>query len=647
MKFVSLFCLSFFVVQLCCAQTAIDLPGIADLEVPVRVKDLLKSIVIEDGFEQQASETVALQTHATIGWTELPATIALKKTAVKIDTTVLIEFPEDWKISSLLPALNRLDMLRCDDMHILVSSYDYFDEKRDLAVKKGANLFGNLSFGGPLQYAKLLIGSYLSSIKISGLIKPGIIGSSFTAKIPGSVEFVGGFTAKDLELAIVIGDDAVTPSKELCVVQAQVSFMWPSQENLIFNTMIGVYSDKLSLYGSMEGKIKNIFGINGIHSGNWFFGGTVDSSEAGIFSEFIPLSSFSMGFDLTFAGINVKMASKIGISGFSGLGDLAFEGKLEDVVSLNDCIEYVGTIIDETSYISEGMKEFENKIEGVVPNFVLNDVHLFFSPKDVAMGGVIYSKGLLIDGSAEILGSNAEIIVDIQEAGIKVLGYLEEMEFGPIKITGPGYDRIMDTSDDGMIMDAVLTLEQQYCYISGKVVVDILGGVSSEADIDIAASGISFSTEQKLLNLFDFGLFFTAELNDYLVPVDFYVKGHMRQTALTELQNLLSKTARRMAKTKMLLQEEQVKKGVCDFVVSIYDGFWNTLASLVGNTFNITEFTFESDVDQLIGQTILPSVGVKGIVLGKKFELNDLSFDLNNPVASAQEIIEKVSELFA
>ncbi|MCK5632829.1 hypothetical protein KAH94_03710 [bacterium] len=623
--------------------TALQLPGITNLEVPDRIYELLDLIVVDSSKFVFDEEEIHFEAMSKIGWTEVPVLISFAPSQDQdVDIVLSFSLPDGWKLSNFLPDLGKLDMFVFKNMKLFVSNYQYQDESLGITVKKGANLFGNLSLSGPLYYASLLLGNVFEHISISGLIKPDVAGSSFTAQLPGSLSFMGGINASDLGFSILVGEES---KDSLCEIGARLLVGWKGQDSIEFKTKIGFGPSLVSLYGSMDGTIKNLIGIYGVNAGNWFIGGTVDNNSLTAMLGLIPLTDFTIGFDLDIVGKKVEMVGKVGVPGLTDLGDLAFEGKLDGDLTLSDCVCFVGDVIEETPYISENVQDFEQKVEGVIPNFVLGDVHFFFSPKDVTMGGVEYTKGLIIDGVAQLFGSDAQIFIDMQGSGMKIIGYLEALQFGPLKITGAGYDRIMDTPDDGLILDAELGLENQYCYMSGQVEVDILGGISSDVVINVNKNNFSFNLEQKLFDLFDFGLLFSSKMNTQNVPFDFYVKGYMYQNALTDLQAILSKTARKMAKKKML-KIQQSKLSLCDMVSGAYNRFWNLLASFVGNTFNIQEFSFESSLDQLVGQTKLPSVAIKGVILGKAFELHDIAFDVSDPISSAKEVIEKISELF-
>ncbi len=619
-------------------MTALALPGIAQLSLPHRVLDILDSILIGGADVVLLNSGVQVNTTASVGWTDLDVQINMKEEADRgVDVVIMVSIPDDWKISSLIPKLNKLDIFTYKNTKLVISNYDHIDDLHDIEIKKGANLFGMLSLTGPLQYVSWFIGNTFGEILFSGLIKREIVGSSFTAQLPGKINLLGDLSAQDLKFVISIGETLFSTNEPLCSIDSNIVFNAPGQEKLVFRSEFEFLPSAVEFYGSIDGMIKNIFGVDGLHAGNCFLGGTADYASMGNFMPVIPFSDLAMGFDLEIAGKKVQMIGRLGFPGETGIGDLAFEGVLEGGLSLSDCIDFVDNLINESVSIPREVDDFQRHTGGYVPDFALGDVHVFFSPKDVVIDGKSYTKGLIFDGKAEIFGSDAHIFVDIQEVGMRLLGYLEEMKFGPVIITGPGYDRIMDTPDDGIILDAQLGLDKQYCFIAGNVEIDIFGGISSKTKIDVTADGLTFNIEKKLFDMFDCGLLFNSKMSDDNMPTDFYVRGHMYQTALTELQNLLSKTAYRMA---------QKKKSVCDTITGWYNGFWNVLANIVGNTFNIKEFSFESSLDKLIGQTELPCVTVKGIIFGKEFELNDLTFDLSNPIESAQEIIQQVSVLF-
>jgi len=622
-----------------------DISKIADLDLPQAVRILLASAEITKEEIILSDDCVLIQTSAWSGGKDLDVDVILWPSENEADVSVFVALPNGWKLSDFIPLLQKLDVFSLKNVDLVVSSYEYIDKEREATIKKGANLVGSLSLDGPLKYLSLFIGDILQEVKISGLIDPDVFGSSLSATLPGEINFIGGISARNLSFFIDIDDPLSGSKNPICTLRAELQLNWPGQDKLIFVSEIDVFHNEMDLYGGMEGQVKNLFGIYGLHSGDWFLGATVDYASFAGSGGLIPFSEFLAGFDLEFAGRTVQMISKVGLPGTQDFGDLAFEGRLDSEFSFGECINFVGGVIEENPFVSEKVKDFKEHVDGYLPDFALGDVHLFFSPKDIEIDGVRYSKGLIVDGSARLFGSDAKVCIDVQEDGMKVLGYLEELDFGCLKITGPGYDRIMDTPDDGLILDAALTLGDQHCFLSGSVEVDIFGGMSAETEIDVTSSGLVFQLEQELFDLFEFALIFSAQMNDGFIPVDFYVKGLMRQSALTALQNLLSKTAFKIANRKMQLYSQR-KFDVIGAISNVYNGFWSVLANVAGNTFNITEFSFESSLEELVDKTHLPSVTIKGIVLGKEFELTDLTFDLSDPIGSAKTIIEAVSQLF-
>lgn len=620
-----------------------ELPGMSSLQLPKEISSILGSLVLENPEIIMLGEGFVAKKSVSLGPVVADAQLTVQPAPTYgLNISLVFSLPDKLKLSLLIPALAKLDMFSCKKMKLVIVNHNYVDEISGVSMKEGANLFGVLSIDGPLSYLTCLLGEGLNEVEISGFIVPGVIGSSFSAHVPGKINFIGGIVARDLDLSVTIDNESSWLGLPSCTLGTAVTVDWPGQEPVTFRSSIDLYLDSARLYGAMDGQINNLFGVYGLHAGSWSLGGVVN--YAAISLGLIPISEFLMSFELGIGQKRVKMSTKVGL-GSSGIGDLAFDGKLEGGFSFDECVDFVGGIVEETPTIPGTIKEYKERIDGYVPGFVLGDVHFFFSPKDVVIEDIPFTKGLIIDGKAKLLGADAEVMIDVQTSGMKVIAYLGELEYGPVKITGPGYDRIMDTPDDGLILDAELSFEKQYCYMGAAIEIDVLGGIFAETVIDISSSGIKFEAERKLFDLFDCGLLFTASLNDKGSPVDFYVKGYMHQTALTALQNILSKAARTMAIKKMH-EFRQKKFNLSDVASNVYDGFWNVLASIVGNTFNIKEFLFEASLDELVGKTHLPSVTIKGTVLGKEFELNDISFDLADVFGSVTDVVNMLSSFF-
>jgi len=640
--------------------SAYDLPGVAALSMPEIIQKFLQAAEIAADDIVLTEQEVQVETTAWLNGRPLDLFGALMPSDEQEPKVVMVvPLPDGCMLSEFIPLLGKLDLLALENVDLTITNQQYIDEGYEQPLQPGVNLIGTLILGGPLQYLSWIIGDLLPDVQIMGLLQPSIIGSVFAASLPGKISFFGGITLENLGLSIGIGDSETGLAESLGTIGGALTVKIPGREQFIFNSAVDLFTDRIELSGSMDGIMEDLFGVYGLDAGNWFVNGTVEYMLLDGFSSLVPLTDFSLGFDLLFAGKQVRMASKLGLPGEEGLGEVAFEGTLTDQVSLQDCVEFMGNVIENTPSIEGGLTDYQASVEGVAPDFELGDVHLFFSPTDVEINGIQYSKGLIIDGKATVLGSDTELHIDVQESGMRIFGYLEDLEFGPVRITGPGPDMIMDTPDDGLIFDAVLGLDDQHCVVAAAIEVDIFGGISTETKIDVSSSGIVFETEKDLFDLFEFGLIFSAQLNDTGIPVDFYVNGHMNQTALSTLQDILSKTAYRTALLKMERYQNEKRKirqalnpidqnkfNIFESLANAYDGFWHLLANLVGKTFNIQEFSFEGSLEELVDNSCLPSVTIKGIVLGKEFELNDITFDLSDPIGSSQSIVEALSDLF-
>jgi hypothetical protein len=625
--------------------TFFDLPGMKNLKLPIPVPSFLRSFVIDP-----ASVTVdndgSLYAEQDIVWGKFFIHVQIR-VLPSLETSIDILLPDDFALPELLPALQKLSLFSCKSMHLIVVTSAHENEIDSYRLEAGANFVGSIGFDGVLRNLATMVGTTIEHITVCGCITPNFVGSSFSAILPVQLNFGGVLTAINPRFVIEI-EPLKTKKVPLFLLKAAVTLLLPEQLPVTFETVIEFYKKKARLTGFFDGVIKNIFGVYGLHAGNWELGAGINYAalaSAVSVGGFIPLTDFIVGFELDFRQRLIKMISVFDLETLANGGGIAFEGEWDDGLTLDECLNVVGEIIEETPHIEQGLQEFRETVQNTIPNFFLEKIHVMCSSQDVAIVGHTFTKGLIIDGYGHMFGVNARLLLDIQERGFKILGTLEKIQWGPIVLTGPGIDHIMNTPDDGPVIDAELTLDRQCCFLASGINIDIFGGISDVVKIDISFSHVAFELNKKLMNIFDCGLIFSGALDKNFYLVDAFVQGYMHQTALTELQNMLATVGHDMAKTKMAWYRNN-KTSLSDVVHNVYTEFWQALANLVGNTFNITEFTFEEKLNLLIGKTMLPKVTVKGVVLGKKFEIRDFSFDLNKPFASVAQLVELASQLF-
>lgn len=181
------------------SATALDLPGISQLQLPAILLNVLSSVTIGKPEITMLADGINVRATATFKGTEFDTIIIIQPTPDGVHSSIAISLPNGWKLSNMFPHLAKLDIFSLDDVHLIIANHEYVDKNSDITIQEGANLSGTLVLNGPLQYLTHLIGQDLDRIHIGGHITPNIIGSSFTAKIPGTIDFIGGITAQDLE----------------------------------------------------------------------------------------------------------------------------------------------------------------------------------------------------------------------------------------------------------------------------------------------------------------------------------------------------------------------------------------------------------------------------------------------------------------
>jgi len=110
--------------------------------------------------------------------------------------------------------------------------------------------------------------------------------------------------------------------------------------------------------------------------------------------------------------------------------------------------------------------------------------------------------------------------VSLNSNGLMAQGYLNEINIGPLKISGRGADQIIGTDDDGAIVELNITKSRQQLSASG--IVELIG-IKSSVDIIFGLQGITFFTTLNILSLFKTKLL--AESRGSGKNLDFVVMG--------------------------------------------------------------------------------------------------------------------------
>lgn len=106
------------------------------------------------------------------------ATLTISKSGVAL----FLDLPVAKTLSTIIPGLKALDNLGLQNVKIIASSYDFFDEEMALDIKKGVMISGSIS-GGILQEIRKVVPLVPENISIAGLLSSKIEDMYFEAKI--------------------------------------------------------------------------------------------------------------------------------------------------------------------------------------------------------------------------------------------------------------------------------------------------------------------------------------------------------------------------------------------------------------------------------------------------------------------------------
>jgi hypothetical protein len=190
---------------------------------------------------------------------------------------------------------------------------------------------------------------------------------------------------------------------------------------------------------------------------------------------------------------------KVGITGTMKVGDIKATVASKTSANLTDCI-----LLGKVNELS-----FKNivsiaKVVGLnipfpdLPLVNLRNVELKFAPKDGAIGGIQFYRGIAMKGTLGLLGVDSTIDMGIKMGplmvplGIYGSGSMSPIDLKILKITGKS-DR------GGPIIAVELSPKVQKFILSGLV--SVLG-ISQETEILMGKDGISFVLGGKILNLF-------------------------------------------------------------------------------------------------------------------------------------------------
>jgi len=331
-----------------------------------------------------------------------------------------------------------------------------------------------------------------------------------------------------------------------------------------FLSVISLLSDRAELFGKIEGKLYNLFGIKGFDAANWqgsliwdyALSSQLAAATLGI-GAIIP-GGGSFGGSLEFGKSKIGMNFKGNLSASSGIGDLAW--KSDGTIYLRDLVKFWLKGIAKAVKKEKEINKFVNK---VVPDWKLEGARLVIVPKETMVGIEKLGKQfeLNVDKFELIKNISAGLNIKVDDKILKGSGYVDPIkiklgklsveltksEVGESSRKGASFGIYAKTGP----LDFAARIDGRL-----KTKLGILGEFVSDSYADVSKGGIDIrsKTNVDLLGL-DSAVRISAKLGKKgrLSPKSLFIEGELSSKGLDKLGNFFKEGA------KLFLKESQDK----------------------------------------------------------------------------------------
>ena len=350
-----------------------------------------------------------------------------------------------------------IDQLKFSKVGFVYASQECTTKNENLnyTVKQGLQLVGVLE-----EIPEL---SSLTGQKHVGLILSAHFGTvtDITIEIPDTRLHLGhSVTCDPFKIQINI-----TPDPELILIFGMEVEVPKQNTPLHFDMSLALGLIEAKGAVTMKNYWKNPFGVSGIK-----IGPALALQIGIIYEQFVTTgipSEFGLAGGLEIASTVVDMAVNIS----ENPSEEILMGKLEKL-NPSELIEFVAN----TTHIN---------IPNVPDFFEFKDLELYCAPSGGAIGTIVYKPGFSFAGDIVIGGKEFSMYTRISETGIEGAAHIDNLEFGPLKISGEkGKDATMDLE---------LTASKQSLLIDGCI---SFLGVQEGVFVSISNHGIAFSFHQ-------------------------------------------------------------------------------------------------------------------------------------------------------
>jgi hypothetical protein len=426
---------------------------------------------------------------------------AIVRKATSWGFAVGIELDDDYRFSSLSPALGGLDTVHLPDALIVISTFDdtafSFDELQPVA-------------GTGVQHGLLIDGR----LNLSGLGADKFLGESDL-----NVKAHVGTKLSELSLAAGIGDVIITDG----VVLKDAEFeLVPDPENV-----------SISVSGAVDVSIdasplQFIGGVRVVPNGISFFATMKGTWQAPFGAKGVALTDVSLEVGSDFEGVpSIGITGGLQIGAFAGKAGVLFNSEFPTqsvlIVAFNhlSLMDVVGTFCPP-SVGTAVPADIGRTLAGIS----LDDVELYVVPQDTSIGKISFDQGLRVAGTINVAGFSGSAKVEIDPTqGVEVAGSLSPVHLGDV------FSLTADGSAAGPSLDIqIKTTAAPKIAITGQAA---LLGLTAAAHVTLSDRGFDFACAGKVFGAFDAAV--TAKGSSLQSTDGFSVHAQMSQNFLSDL----------------------------------------------------------------------------------------------------------------
>ncbi len=496
--------------------------------------------------------------------------------AKKIQYSLAIELPDNYKISQMFPNFKKLDVLSLPKGQLVASTFKYVDEN-GYSIDKGFNFVSSLNLDGPLRalgelrkkakdfdaiafdfeapiYLQGSISS-MTSVKFKAVV-PIRLGIDFTQVKHFPKEFssiIKKITTDNIEVGV-----SITPMEQKLTAQTGIQIiLGRKQKPFRIQGFGGV--DVTSGRINFGGKMPDMLELNFIAIGDMKIELYLDPAVESILIFFgVPISGIALGGRIDLGKKGETRAS------LEANGKLSLEAKkLADFI-----LEVEGRNIQFAEIVSLLTKmAAKSGIKGAeipaskLPVMTIHRVLGKIAPWDTEIANEKVAAGFRLLLDAQLFGAKFGFDVEIRHKDLMFSGsgYMPEIVFRSggntiFKLSGPGPDKVYGTPDDGPIVscsfDAKKPLAGSF-QIGATLDVPPIG-LKNKIDLAVSAKKFKADFETAFLG---FAVVFGVDIDPAKLE-DMYIRfgfkgdfgGFLSRQAAPALEELKKKATVKLAK---------------------------------------------------------------------------------------------------